>query len=169
MHIGDLRPPPGAKKKRKRVGRGTSSGHGKTSGRGMKGQKAREQVRPGFEGGQTPLYRRLRKRRGVSKSARNIGLFRRHYAELNVGRLQERFEAGALVTPEVLLEQRIVRNVRDGLRILGEGELSKALTVRAHHFSAAARAKIEAAGGSVEWLGPPRRAATPARQSGPRG
>jgi len=149
MHIGNLRPPAGAKKRRKRVGRGIGSGLGKTSGRGMKGQKARSSVRPGFEGGQTPLYRRLRKRRGLSKSSRNIGLFRRSYAEVNVARL-EQFEGGAVVTPETLLEQRIVRKLGDGVRILGEGDLTKALTVRAHHFSASARAKIEAAGGVAE-------------------
>lgn len=150
MHIGDLRPPPGAKKKRKRVGRGMGSGHGKTSGRGMKGQKARGSVRLGFEGGQTPLYRRLRKRRGVSQAARNIGIFRRTYAQVNVGRLEERFDAGTVVTPELLRERRIVRKLGDGVRILGDGQLTKALTVRAHHFSAAARAKIEAAGGTAE-------------------
>lgn len=150
MHIGDLRPPPGAKKKRKRVGRGMASGHGKTSGRGMKGQKARGSVRLGFEGGQTPLYRRLRKRRGVSQAARNIGIFRRTYAQVNVGRLEERFDAGTVVTPELLRERRIVRKLGDGVRILGDGQLTKALTVRAHHFSAAARAKIEAAGGTAE-------------------
>lgn len=150
MHIGDLRPPVGAKKRRKRVGRGMGSGLGKTSGRGIKGQKARGSVRPGFEGGQTPLYRRLRKRRGVSKSARNIGLFRRSWAEVNVGRLAETFDAGAVVTPEVLVERRIVRKLGDGVRILGQGDLGKALTVRAHHFSASARAKIEAAGGTAE-------------------
>jgi len=116
----------------------------------MKGQKARGSVRPGFEGGQTPLYRRLRKRRGVSKSARNIGLFRRSWAEVNVGRLAETFDAGAVVTPEVLVERRIVRKLGDGVRILGQGDLGKALTVRAHHFSASARAKIEAAGGTAE-------------------
>lgn len=150
MHIGDLRPPPGAKKKRKRVGRGMGSGHGKTSGRGMKGQNARGNVRMGFEGGQTPLYRRLRKRRGVSQAARNIGIFRRTYAQVNVGRLEERFDAGTVVTPELLRERRIVRKLGDGVRILGDGQLTKALTVRAHHFSAAARAKIEAAGGTAE-------------------
>jgi len=150
MHIGELQPPPGAKGRRKRLGRGMSSGHGKTSGRGMKGQKARGSVRPGFEGGQTPLYRRLRKRRGLSKSARNIGIFRRTYAEVNVGRLEEGFDAGAVVTPDALRERRIVRSLRDGVRILGEGQLTKALTVRAHHFTAAARSKIEAAGGTAE-------------------
>jgi len=150
MHIGELRPAPGAKKSKKRVGRGMGSGLGKTSGRGMKGQKARTNVRPGFEGGQTPLYRRLRKRRGLSKASRNIGIFRRTYAIVNVGALQDHFDPGAEITPEVLLERRIIRKPEDGLRVLGEGELSKALTVRAHHFSAAARAKIEAAGGTAE-------------------
>ncbi len=150
MHIGELRPAPGAKRKRKRVGRGIGSGHGKTSCRGMKGQKARGSVRPGFEGGQTPLYRRLRKRRGVSQAARNIGIFKRTYAEVNVGRLQASFDAGALVTPDLLLKRRIIRKLGDGLRVLGQGQLAKALTVRANHFSAAARAKIEAAGGTVE-------------------
>jgi large subunit ribosomal protein L15 len=127
-----------------------ASGHGKTSGRGMKGQNARGSVRMGFEGGQTPLYRRLRKRRGVSQAARNIGIFRRTYAQVNVGRLEERFDAGTVVTPELLRERRIVRKLGDGVRILGDGQLTKALTVRAHHFSAAARAKIEAAGGTAE-------------------
>ncbi len=150
MHSGELKPPPGARKARKRVGRGMGSGLGKTSGRGMKGQKARSKVRPGFEGGQTPLYRRLRKRRGLSKSSRNIGLFRRSWAEVNVGRLEEHFDPGAEVTPEVLLEHRIIRKLNDGLRILGDGQLSKALTVRAHHFTAVAREKIEAAGGTAE-------------------
>jgi large subunit ribosomal protein L15 len=116
----------------------------------MKGQKARSTVRPGFEGGQTPLYRRLPKRRGLSKASRNLGIFRRSYAEVNVGRLEERFDAGAVVTPEALVERRLVRNPRDGVRILGEGALNKAVTVRAHHFTAAARAKIEAAGGTAE-------------------
>jgi len=149
MHIGDLRPAPGAKHRKKRVGRGMGSGHGKTSTRGMKGQKAREQVRRGFEGGQTPLYRRLRKRRGMGKSARNLGIFAREYAEVNVGRL-EGFETGTVVTPELLKDRRVVRDMGNGVRILGEGELNKALTVRAHHFSASARAKIEAAGGTAE-------------------
>jgi len=150
MHTGELKPPPGAKKRRTRVGRGMGSGLGKTSGRGIKGQKARYSIRPGFEGGQTPLYRRLRKRRGLSKGARNIGIFRRSYAEINVGRLEERFDAGAEITPDVLLERRLIRKLDDGLRVLGDGQLGKALTVRAHHFTAAARQKIEAAGGTAE-------------------
>ncbi len=149
MRIDELRPAAGAKKQRKRVGRGMASGHGKTSTRGMKGQKARGQVRPGFEGGQTPLYRRLRKQRGMGQSARNLGVFRRSYSEVNVGVL-EAFEAGTAVTPEMLKEAGVVKKLEDGLRVLGEGELTKALTVRAHHFSASARAKIEAAGGTAE-------------------
>jgi len=128
------------------------SGHGKTSTRGMKGQKARGSVRPGFEGGQTPLYRRLRKQRGKGKSARNLGIFRQTYSEINVGRLNECFDPGAEVTPELVKERRIVRNLRDGLRVLGEGEVTKALTVRAHHFRGAARSKLEAAGGSGEGI-----------------
>ena len=131
MHLGDLRPAQGAKKRRKRVGRGMGSGHGKTSTRGMKGQKARYSVRPG-------------------KSARNLGIFRRNYAEVNVGRLDDRFDAGTVVTPELLQQQGIVRGTIDGLRVLGQGQLAKALTIRAHHFSASARAKIEAAGGTAE-------------------
>jgi len=151
MRMSDLRPAPGARHKPKRVGRGMGSGHGKTATRGMKGQKARERVRLGFEGGQTPLYRRLRKRRGRGKSARNLGVLRRpEYGEVNVASLEERFEAGSVVTPEALRERRVLRQLRDGVRILGEGQLTKALTVRAHHFSAAARAKIEAVGGSAE-------------------
>jgi large subunit ribosomal protein L15 len=149
MRTGELRPAAGARKERKRVGRGMGSGHGKTSTRGMKGQKARGQVRPGFEGGQTPLYRRLRKQRGLGKSARNLGVFQRRYSELNVGAL-EAFDAGTTVTPELLRETGVVKKLNDGLRVLGEGEVTKALTVRAHHFSASARAKIEAAGGTVE-------------------
>ena len=150
MHIGELSPPTGAKKKRRRVGRGMGSGLGKTSGRGMKGQNARTSVRPGFEGGQTPLYRRLRKHRGLRKASRNIGLFHRDFAEINVGALEEHFDSGAEVTPEVLTERRLVRKIRDGLRVLGDGELHKALTVRAQHFTASARRKIEAAGGTAE-------------------
>jgi len=149
MHIGDLRPPSGAKRNRKRVGRGIGSGHGKTSTRGHKGQKARNTVRVGFEGGQTPLYRRVPKRRGIGKSARNLGVIRRSYAELNVGVL-EAFDTGVIVTPELLKEAGLVKKLENGLRVLGEGELTKALTVRAHHFSAAARAKIEAVGGTAE-------------------
>lgn len=151
MRLDQLLAPPGARKRRKRVGRGIGSGHGKTSGRGMKGQKAREQVRPGFEGGQMPLTRRMRKLRGISKTAMPVGPFRKEYAIVNVGRL-EMFEPGATVTPQLLLEQRVIRSLKDGLRVLGSGEITKPLNVHAHHFSAAAEAKIKAAGGSVTVL-----------------
>jgi len=108
-------------------------------------------VRPGFEGGQTPLQRRLRKLKGISKTAMNIGIFRKEYAIVNVGQLDV-FEPNTVVTPELLLQARIVRELRDGLRVLGNGELSKPLTIRANHFSSSAVAKITAAGGSTEVL-----------------
>jgi len=133
------------------VGRGTGSGHGKTCCRGNKGQKARGSVRPGFEGGQTPLQRRFRKLKGISKTAMNIGIFRKEYAIVNVGQL-EVFEPNTVVTPDLLVQARIVRELRDGLRVLGNGELSRPLTIRAHHFSSGAAAKIAAAGGSTEVL-----------------
>ena len=151
VRLEQLSPPAGSKKTPKRVGRGTGSGHGKTSCRGHKGQKARGSVRPGFEGGQTPMQRRLRKLKGISKTAMNIGVFRKEYAIINVGQL-EQFEPNAVVTPEVLVNARVVRALRDGLRVLGNGELTKPLTVHAHHFSSSATAKIVAAGGSAEVL-----------------
>ncbi len=151
MRLEQLVAPAGSRRRRKRVGRGIGSGHGKTSGRGMKGQKARGQVRPGFEGGQMPLTRRIRKRRGVSKTAMPVGLFRKEYAIVNVGRLGV-FEPGSTVTPQSLLERRVIRSLRDGLRVLGGGEIGTALNVQAHHFSASAAKKIEAAGGKVEIL-----------------
>jgi len=158
VRIGELAPPQGAKRKAKRVGRGIGSGRGKTATRGQTGQKARTNLRPGFEGGQTPLQRRMRKKRGISKTAMPIGPFRREYAEVNVGQL-ERFEEGSQVDAQALLERRVIRKVRDGVRVLGQGELSKPLTVRAHHFSASAAEKIQAAGGSVEVVAEaPRRA-----------
>ena len=150
LDLGTLHPNPKGRKERKRVGRGPASGHGKTSTRGMKGQKARYTVRPGFMGGQNPLYKQLPMRRGLSNKSHNIGIFRKHFATLNVDELQERFEAGAEITPELLVEQRIVKKLGDGLKILGEGDLDKALTVRAHAFSASAREKIEKAGGVAE-------------------
>lgn len=151
MHIGDLRPPSGAKRDRKRVGRGTGSGHGKTSTRGHKGQKARGSVRPGFEGGQTPLQRRMRKLRGLSKTAYPQGIFHKEYAEVNVGQL-ERFEAGETLTPARLVEAGVIAAVHHGLRVLGEGEITKALTVEAHHFSKSAQQKLEAAGGAARLI-----------------
>ena len=134
----------GATRKNKRVGRGIGSGHGKTATRGYKGQKSRSgtSVRAGFEGGQMPLYRRLPKR-GFNN------IFRTEYAVLNLDALS-RFEAGSTVGPELLLEKGIVKNLRDGLKILGNGELKQAITVRAHKFSKSAAEKIQKAGGTVE-------------------
>ncbi|HEY8529632.1 MAG TPA: 50S ribosomal protein L15 [Paenibacillaceae bacterium] len=145
MKLHELKPAPGSKFARKRVGRGIGSGLGKTSGRGQKGQKARSGggVRIGFEGGQNPLYRRLPKR------GFNNERFRTEYAIVNVERLNE-FEAGTEVTPELLVERGIVKNLKDGLKILGDGELTVPLTVKAHKFSQSALAKIEAAGGKPE-------------------
>lgn len=145
MQLHELHPAPGSRQTRKRVGRGTSSGMGKTSTRGHKGQWARSGggVRPGFEGGQTPLFRRLPKR-GFTNAP-----FAKHYATVNLERLNELPE-GTTVTPELLLEQRIVRSLEDGLKVLARGELTVKLTVRAHAFSEAAKQKIEAAGGTAE-------------------
>ncbi len=145
MFLHELRPNPGAAHRRKRVGRGIGSGHGKTAGRGTKGQKARDQVPLTFEGGQTPLHRRLPRLKGFKNPTH------KEYTIINVALLEERFEAGDVVTPELLLERRIIKKLeKDGLKVLGEGELTKALTVRAHKFSKTAEQKITAAGGSVE-------------------
>lgn len=145
MQLHELRPAPGSRQSRKRVGRGTSSGMGKTSTRGHKGQWARSGggVRPGFEGGQTPLFRRLPKR-GFTNAP-----FAKQFATVNIERLND-LAAGTVVTPELLVEQRIVRSLRDGLKVLGRGDLTVKLTVRAHAFSEAAKQKIEAAGGTAE-------------------
>lgn len=144
MRLGDLKPAPGSRKRRKRVGRGEGSGHGKTSCRGSKGQKARSggQVPPGFEGGQMPLQRRLPKRGFKSP-------FKKHYAIVHVGDL-ERFEAGSILDPEALLKSGLLKKLGDGVKLLSDGELNRALTVKVHKLSAKAREKIEAAGGKVE-------------------
>jgi len=141
----ELRPPKGARHARKRVGRGDGSGHGTYSGRGSKGQKSRSGGGPrlGFEGGQTPIIKRLPRRRGFTN------IFRVEYAPVNVKQL-ERFEAGTEVTPQLLHEVGIIKTLRQPVKVLGDGEITKALTVRAHRFSAVAKGKIEAAGGSVE-------------------
>ena len=146
MRLDELRPAPGANKKRKRVGRGDGSGHGKTSGRGHKGQGARSggNVQPGFEGGQMPLQRRLPKR-GFHNP------FRIEMAVVNVAQL-DALPAGSEATPESLALQGLVRGKHRQVKILGEGSLSKALTVRAHGFSAKAKEKIEAAGGKAELI-----------------
>lgn len=144
MKLHELQPAPGSKKTRIRVGRGTGSGLGKTSGRGHKGQKARSGggVRPGFEGGQMPLQQRVPKR-GFTN------IFKRQWAEINVADLN-RFDAGVEVTPELLKETGIIKSIKDGVKVLGNGELSKALTVRVHGFSKSAADKIQAAGGKTE-------------------
>ena len=140
MKLHELAPAPGSKKVRTRVGRGLGSGLGKTSGRGHKGQKARAGggVRTGFEGGQMPLYRRLPKRGFYNK-------FGKEFAEVNVSELN-RFENGAVVDPVALIEAGILKNVRDGVRILGNGEVTKAVTVIANGFTKSAEEKIKAAG-----------------------
>lgn len=144
MKLGELHPPRGANHRRKRVGRGIGSGSGKTSGRGSKGQHARNTVPPGFEGGQTPLHKRLPQQPGFTNR------FRKEYAVVNLGRLAEKFESGAEVTPEILVERRIVRDLKSGVKILGVGDLPHPLTVRAHRFSKSAEEKLRAAGGTAE-------------------
>lgn len=145
MKIQDLSPAEGSVSSKKRLGRGTGSGLGKTSGKGHKGQKARSGggVRPGFEGGQMPLYLRLPKR-GFSNAR-----FKKEYAEVNVEKLNK-FRAGSVVTPEKLIEEGIISKVCDGVKIMGSGELTKRLTVSAHKFTKGAIEKIEAAGGKIE-------------------
>ncbi|MEX1376586.1 MAG: 50S ribosomal protein L15 [Eubacteriales bacterium] len=144
MRVHDITPAKGSTSSKKRLGRGTGSGLGKTSGKGHKGQKARSGggVRLGFEGGQTALYRRLPKR-GFTNP------FKKVYAEVNVEKLND-FRANSEITPEKLIEQGIINKINDGVKIMGNGELSKALKIKAHKFTKGAQAKIEAAGGSVE-------------------
>ena len=144
MKLNELSPAPGSRKNAFRVGRGLGSGNGKTSGRGQKGQKSRSGggVRTGFEGGQMPLYRRLPKR-----GFKNI--FAKVYAEVNVETLN-RFEDGATVDAVALIEYGVLKHVRDGIRILGNGELTKKLTVKANKFSASAKKAIEDLGGTAE-------------------
>ncbi len=141
------------RKARKRVGRGLGSGKGRYSGRGIKGQKSRagsHKMRAGFEGGQMPLYMRLGKQRGpYSKDAMPIGPHRTHTVPVNVSELERAFDDGADVTLEALVEKGVIRNTRTDVKILGNGDLAKKLTVTAHAFSATAREKIEAAGGMV--------------------
>ena len=142
----DIAPPKGARRRRKRVGRGDSAGGGSYAGRGMKGQKSRSgwRLRPGFEGGQLPLIKGLPMKRGFNNR------YKTYYALVNLDTLQERFEANSRVTPEMLRGLGIIRRVNRPVKVVGEGELGHALTVVAHKFTASARAKIEAAGGSVE-------------------
>lgn len=150
MQLHDLKPNPGSTKRRKIIGRGVGSGHGKTSTRGHKGNKARGQVNPNFEGGQTPLHRRLPQLRGFKPINKKM------YAIVNVQELDV-FEAGTEVTPELLVSSGILRDVRDGVKLLGDGELTKKLAVKAHKFSKNAVEKLEAVGGTAETLEPIRR------------
>ena len=143
MRLHDLKPAPGAKHRKKRVGRGNASGTGKTSGRGQKGQRARNTVPVWFEGGQMPIQRRIPKYGGFTN--RN----RVEYEVVNVARLAEVFEAGANVGPEQLVERGLVRKKRP-IKILGNGDISKALTIRANKFSKQATEKIQGAGGTAE-------------------
>lgn len=144
MKLHELQPTEGSRKVRNRVGRGSSSGNGKTAGRGHKGQKARSGggVRLGFEGGQQPLFRRIPKR-GFT----NIN--RKDYAIVNLNDLN-RFEEGTEVTPAMLIESKVVRNEKSGIKVLAKGAVEKKLTVKAHKFSDAAKEAIEAAGGTAE-------------------
>jgi large subunit ribosomal protein L15 len=148
MSLNNLRPPKGATKNRKRVGRGAGSGHGKTASRGSKGAKSRSGFRfkRGFEGGQMPLHRRVPKR-GFHNP------FRVEYAVVNLDTLGEVFDAGTDVTPELLRERGLVRKTGVPVKVLGRGEIAKPLTVRAHKFSGSASEKIAAAGGAAEVIG----------------
>lgn len=149
LTLTNIGPGKGSRKTKKRVGRGIGSGHGKTSTRGQKGQHARNTVRPGFEGGQTPLSRRLPKLRGKSKGAMPIGLTRKVYGIVNLSQL-ELLPEGVVATADELRARGIVKGRHYGLRVLGKGEITRAVTVRAAHFSATAKEKIEAAGGVAE-------------------
>jgi large subunit ribosomal protein L15 len=149
MRIEDLRPAAGSTRKRKRIGRGPGSGHGKTSGKGHKGLNARSGggVRPGFEGGQMPLYRRLPKRGFLPYGGKT------EFAIVNVGDLSDRFAAGSVVDPDALVSSRLIRKSgRGAVKVLGDGAVAHALTVRAHKVSEGAKQKLEAAGGHVEVL-----------------
>lgn len=142
MKLHELKPNEGARDVRKRVGRGTSSGTGKTAGRGQKGQKARSKVRLGFEGGQMPLFRRMPKR-----GFKNI--HRKEYAVVNLNDLN-RFEDGTEITATVLIEAGVVKNELSGVKVLANGELNKKLNIKVSKYSEAAKAAVEAAGGSIE-------------------
>ena len=147
MKLHELKPAAGARKTRRRVGRGPGSGRGKTSGRGEKGQRSRSgySSQRGFEGGQMPLHRRLPKRGFVN-------IFRKEYRTVNVERLND-LEKGATVTPELLQSAGLVKKGRDDIKILGHGDLTVALTIQAHKFTKTAIQKIEAAGGKAETIG----------------
>lgn len=145
MRQDNIAPPPGSKRARKRIGRGNASGHGTYAGRGLKGQKSRSgnKMRPGFEGGQLPLIKRLPRKRGF------VNIFRKEYSIVNLDKLNI-FEEGSEVTPKKLHAAGLVKTLKHPVKILANGEVSHAVTVKANRFSAAAKAKIEAAGGKAE-------------------
>ena len=152
IFLHNLEPDPGSRHGRKRVGRGEGSGLGKTAGRGHKGSKQRSggQISPRYEGGQMPLHMRLPKLRGpLAKTAMPIGPFRTHMTPVNLSRLAE-FDKSEVVSPDSLLEKGIIKKADERVKILGSGQLSQPLTIRAHGFSASALAKIQAAGGTAE-------------------
>jgi large subunit ribosomal protein L15 len=159
LNLSNLKPSQ-PRKNRKRVGRGLGSGKGRYSGRGIKGQKSRSgshKMRAGFEGGQNPLYMRLGKQRGnTSADAMPVGPHRTFTAPVNVATLEERFDAGADVTPETLVEKGVLKNTKTDVKILGNGDLKKKLSITAHAVSASAREKIEAAGGTITLLREPK-------------
>jgi large subunit ribosomal protein L15 len=159
LNLSNLKPAQ-SRRARKRIGRGLGSGKGRYSGRGIKGQKSRSgshKMRPGFEGGQNPIYMRLGKQRGpYSKDAMPMGPHRTSTVPVNVAALEQRFDAGAEVTPEALVEKGVLKNTKIDVKILGNGDLTKKLSVTTHAISASAREKIEAAGGSVTLLREPK-------------
>jgi large subunit ribosomal protein L15 len=158
LNLSNLKPAQ-SRKDRKRVGRGLGSGKGRYSGRGLKGQKSRSgshKMRPGFEGGQNPLYMRLGKQRGGSKDAMAVGPHRTSTQPVNVAALEERFDAGAEITPEALVEKGLIKNTRTDVKLLGQGDLTKKLNITVHAASASAREKVEGAGGSLTLLREPK-------------
>jgi large subunit ribosomal protein L15 len=167
LNLSSLQPAQ-AREQRKRVGRGLGSGKGRYSGRGIKGQKSRagsHKMRAGFEGGQMPIYMRLGKQRGsTSKDAMPIGPFRTSTVPVNVAAL-DRFDAGAEITPESLVEAGVIKNTKVDVKVLGNGEVTKKLTVRVHAISATAREKIEQAGGTVDLLRQPKRKKVQAKKT----
>jgi large subunit ribosomal protein L15 len=146
LKLNELSPAPGSKKSRKRIGRGESSGWGKTAGKGHNGQKSRSgsYIHPAFEGGQMPLIKRVPKR-GFSNA-----LFKKDYAIVNLSTLEAKFDDGAEITPEVLLEAGVIKKIKSGLKILSKGELTKKFSIKTNKISASAKEKITAAGGTVE-------------------
>jgi large subunit ribosomal protein L15 len=159
LNLSNLKPA-SPRRARKRVGRGLGSGKGRYSGRGIKGQKSRSgshKMRPGFEGGQNPIYMRLGKQRGpYSKDAMPMGPHRTSTQPVNVASLEERFDAGGEVTLEALVEKGLIKDTRTDVKLLGQGELTKKLNVTVHAASASAREKVEAAGGSLTLLREPK-------------